>query len=213
MTASFISRSSTLTIRQRKVLVLSSPTLDDLKAAIHSNTDLFLNQDVEILQKNNGKLRNLTAVPKIVGAMIQKSTFEEMACFHVRPKLSRTQSAPEQNQPIPTNARTQNNPPAKAYHAFLSYQWNCQHIVQNIYKDLTEKHDMEVWMDVKDMKGSISDAMAEGIDMSHTFVPVLTLDYQKTACLKSDTQRIARRQRFLYGSLSLGMMQKARFSR
>ncbi|KAJ3338089.1 hypothetical protein HDU83_008335 [Entophlyctis luteolus] len=57
-------------------------------------------------------------------------------------------------------------------------RWNSKSVVQNIFNDLTEKHNLSIWMDKKDMTDVITQAMAEGADSSHVFIPVLTLDYQ-----------------------------------
>ncbi|KAI9365977.1 hypothetical protein DFJ73DRAFT_155115 [Zopfochytrium polystomum] len=124
---------------QPQVVRLSEPTVECLKETIDKDTDMFLNRDIDILYELNHVLMKLTAVPEQVTELIKRSSFQNMECFHVRPKKRRT-------PPVRTLSTPTLLPPhsgsSKVYDGFLSYQWGCQDMAKRIVDDLTQLHNL-----------------------------------------------------------------------
>jgi hypothetical protein len=63
-------------------------------------------------------------------------------------------------------------------HVMLSYEWNNQELVKQIYAAL-QARGMPVWMDINGgMEGNIYDSMAQGVDNAAVVVTFLSPKYQ-----------------------------------
>ncbi|KAI9316134.1 hypothetical protein DFJ73DRAFT_375406 [Zopfochytrium polystomum] len=160
-----------------QVLELDHPTLQNLIEKIYKNADVFLGQDIEVYFKSGPDLEHVSKAPTYVRALIERSSFPDyLPRFQIQLKKGKG-AALAQGLPsvLPVASAL-----SKVYDCFLSYQWGSKDTVKKIFEDLTKKHGLDVWFDENNMSGSINQAMAEGIDSSKVFVPVLTLAFQKS---------------------------------
>ncbi|KAJ3402012.1 hypothetical protein HDU80_005508 [Chytriomyces hyalinus] len=65
------------------------------------------------------------------------------------------------------------------YDGFLSYKWDKQDIAKLVYHDLKAKN-LNIWFDLAHMSGETSEAMAEGVEASLVFIPLLSMTYQES---------------------------------
>ncbi|KAJ3348312.1 hypothetical protein HDU83_001385, partial [Entophlyctis luteolus] len=158
----------------RQVLQLASPTLACLRETIDRATDQFVHRDVRIVALQ-AEPKDVTAAEDYLTHLIQQSTFSSQLRLNISAKNAAPSSACAAALGTSRPARTG---PARTYDGYLSYQSDSKSIVQSIFEDLTDKHQLAIWMDDKDMSGSITRGMAAGVDSSHVFIPVLTLAYE-----------------------------------
>ncbi|CAF0889773.1 unnamed protein product [Adineta ricciae] len=78
-------------------------------------------------------------------------------------------------------------------HVMLSYNWNSQTIVSQIYQILKDES-IPIWFDIQgDMKQNIYDSMADGIENAAVVCCFLTPDYQKSENCKLELQYAKKR--------------------
>ncbi|CAF0829023.1 unnamed protein product [Adineta steineri] len=71
-------------------------------------------------------------------------------------------------------------------HVMLSYQWDSQKLVTDVYKHLSE-HKIPLWMDTQGgMKGHLSTSMAEGVENAVVLCCFLTPQYQDSVACKDE---------------------------
>ncbi|KAI8801616.1 TIR domain-containing protein [Cladochytrium replicatum] len=77
--------------------------------------------------------------------------------------------------------------PGFEQHFFISYSWAGagKELARRLEQNL--RHDgYTVWVDVTRMSGNINDAMAEGINTSMVFIPIMDIHYGKSANCKKE---------------------------
>ncbi|CAF1139555.1 unnamed protein product [Rotaria sordida] len=73
-------------------------------------------------------------------------------------------------------------------HVMLSYQWNDQKLVSEIYQYL-KKNNLSVWMDIQGgMKANIYECMAEGVENASVIVCFMTPTYQASENCQQELQ-------------------------
>jgi hypothetical protein len=98
--------------------------------------------------------------PGIVAALEQVAAegWEEAARNHALGALAALcgrQARPPASPPDTTQQK----------HIMMSYQWNMQHVVKNIVKEL-QLRGFRTWFDIENLKGSTIDAMSDAVEHS-----------------------------------------------
>jgi hypothetical protein len=81
------------------------------------------------------------------------------------------------------------------FDCMISYQWDIQSFVRDVYQDLHIRT-VTVWMDIYgDMQGNINDAMSNGIESSKCILSFLTKKYLESANCNIELQYAIRRNK------------------
>ncbi|XP_064629483.1 uncharacterized protein LOC135488706 [Lineus longissimus] len=86
-------------------------------------------------------------------------------------------------------------PIIRKFDCMISYQWDIQTFVRDVYQDL-HMRTLTVWMDIYgDMQGNINDAMSNGIESSKCILSFLTQKYLESANCNIELQYAIRRNK------------------